>query len=66
MLAAAFAAQTGVDVVDNLHRLAGTAAVFTSSHLLRCFQDVHVAAAHVSLQPLNLELAARRFMQPPG
>jgi indole-3-acetate monooxygenase len=66
MLAAWFAAQTSVDLVDILHRLAGTAAVFTSSHLLRCFQDVHVAAAHVSLQPLNLELAARRWMHPPG
>jgi indole-3-acetate monooxygenase len=66
MLAAWFAAQTSVDVVDDLHRLAGTAAVYTSSHLLRCLQDVHVAAAHVSLQPLNVELAARRLMHPPG
>ena len=62
MLAAWFAAQTSVDVVDTLHRLAGTAGIFTSSHLLRCFEDVHVAVAHVSLQPINLEPAGRRLL----
>jgi indole-3-acetate monooxygenase len=62
MLAAWFAAQTSVDVVNTLHRLAGTAGIFSSSHLLRCFQDVHVAAAHVSLQPINLESAGRRLL----
>jgi indole-3-acetate monooxygenase len=62
MLAAYHAAQVSLDVVNGLHRLAGTAGIFTSSHLLRCFQDVHVAAAHVSLQPINLESAGRRLL----
>jgi alkylation response protein AidB-like acyl-CoA dehydrogenase len=62
MLAAWHAAQTSLDVVDSLHRLAGTAGIFTSSHLLRCLQDVHVAAAHVSLQPINLDVAGRRLL----
>jgi alkylation response protein AidB-like acyl-CoA dehydrogenase len=65
ILAAWYAAQTSLDVVDGLHRLAGTAGIFTSSHLLRCFQDVHVAAAHVSLQPINLEPAGRRLLWSP-
>jgi alkylation response protein AidB-like acyl-CoA dehydrogenase len=62
LMAAYHAAQTSVDVVDSLHRAAGTAGIFTSSHLLRCFQDVHVAVAHVSLQPINLEAAGRRLL----
>jgi alkylation response protein AidB-like acyl-CoA dehydrogenase len=62
LLAAWHAAQTSVDVVGTLHRLAGTSAIFTSSRLLRCFQDIHVAAAHVSLQPINLEAAGRTLL----
>jgi alkylation response protein AidB-like acyl-CoA dehydrogenase len=61
LLAAAHAARVSVDVVDSLHRAAGTAGIFDSSHLLRCFLDVHVAAAHVSLQPINFEIAGRRL-----
>jgi alkylation response protein AidB-like acyl-CoA dehydrogenase len=63
-LAAYHAAQTSIDVVDGLHRAAGTAGIFSSSHLLRCFQDVHVAVAHVSLQPVNAELAGARLLNP--
>lgn len=63
-LAAYHAAQTSIEVVDTLHRAAGTAGIFASSHLLRCFQDVHVAVAHVSLQPINAELAGRRLLNP--
>jgi alkylation response protein AidB-like acyl-CoA dehydrogenase len=62
-LAAAHAARTAVEVVDTLHRAAGTSAIFTSSRLLRCFLDVHVAVAHVSLQPINLESAGRTLLQ---
>jgi len=61
-LAAYHAAQTSADVVDRLHRAAGTAGIFNSSHLLRCLQDVHVAIAHVSLQPINAELAGSRLL----
>jgi alkylation response protein AidB-like acyl-CoA dehydrogenase len=61
-LAAYHAAQTSVAVVDALHRAAGTAGIFTSSHLLRCFQDVHVAVAHVSLQAINVELTGARLL----
>jgi alkylation response protein AidB-like acyl-CoA dehydrogenase len=62
LMAAHHVAQTAVEVVDRLHRLAGTGGIFESSHLLRCFLDVHVAVAHVSLQPINLESAGRRLM----
>jgi indole-3-acetate monooxygenase len=65
MLAAWHAAQTSVEVVDCLHRAAGTAGIFTSSRLSRCFEDVHVAVAHVSLQPINLEPAGRRLLRAP-
>jgi indole-3-acetate monooxygenase len=62
LLAAYHVGRTCVEVVDTLHRAAGTSGVFTSSHLLRCFQDVHVAVAHVSLQAINLEAAGRRLL----
>jgi alkylation response protein AidB-like acyl-CoA dehydrogenase len=63
-LAAAQAARASLEVVDSLHRLAGTAAIFHSSRLLRCFLDVHAAVAHVSLQPINLENAGRTLLSP--
>jgi alkylation response protein AidB-like acyl-CoA dehydrogenase len=63
-MASHHAARVAVEVVDTLHRAAGTAGIFNSSHLLRCFQDVHVAVAHVSLQPFNLESAGRQLMSP--
>jgi alkylation response protein AidB-like acyl-CoA dehydrogenase len=62
LMAAHHAAQTALDVVDGLHRAAGTAGIFTSNHLLRSLQDIHVAVAHVSLQPVNLESAGRRLL----
>jgi alkylation response protein AidB-like acyl-CoA dehydrogenase len=65
LMAAAHVARVSVDVVDGLHLAAGTAGIFESSHLLRCFLDVHVAAAHVSLQPINFEIAGRRLMLQP-
>jgi len=61
-LAASHAARTALEVVDTLHRAASTSAIFTSSRLLRCFLDVHVAVAHVSLQPFNLESAGRSLL----
>ena len=65
LMAAYHAARTSVEVVDTVHRAAGTLGIFNSSHLLRCFLDVHVAVAHVSLQPINLESAGRRLMEQP-
>ena len=62
LLAAYHVGRTCVDVVDTLHRAAGTSGIFDSSRLLRCFQDVHVAVAHVSLQAINLEAAGRRLL----
>jgi alkylation response protein AidB-like acyl-CoA dehydrogenase len=63
-MAAHHAARTALEVVNALHRAAGTSGIFVSSRLLRCFLDVHVAVAHVSLQPINLEAAGRGLMQP--
>jgi alkylation response protein AidB-like acyl-CoA dehydrogenase len=65
LITAAHVARAAVDVVETLHRAAGTVGIFESSHLLRCFLDVHVAAAHVSLQPINFEIAGRRLMHRP-
>jgi alkylation response protein AidB-like acyl-CoA dehydrogenase len=65
-MTASHVARVAVDVVDMLHRAAGTAGIFESSHLLRCFVDVHVAVAHVSLQAINLEAAGRRLMAASG
>jgi alkylation response protein AidB-like acyl-CoA dehydrogenase len=61
-MAAHHAACTALEVTATLHRAAGTSGIFTSSRLLRCFLDVHVAVAHVSLQPINLESAGRGLM----
>ncbi|MBV9168805.1 MAG: acyl-CoA dehydrogenase family protein [Chloroflexi bacterium] len=61
-MAASHAARAALEVVDTLHRLSGTAGIFHSSRLLRCFLDVHVAVAHVSLQPINLESAGRSVL----
>jgi len=65
LLTAHHVGRTCTDVVDTLHRAAGSAGIFASSHLLRCFLDVHVAVAHVSLQPINLESAGRRLLDEP-
>jgi indole-3-acetate monooxygenase len=62
LLAAHHVGRTCLEVVDTVHRAAGTAGIFNSSQLLRCFQDVHVAVAHVSLQAINLEAAGRRLL----
>ena len=61
-MASHHAARVSLEVVDTLHRAAGTSGIYNTSHLLRCLQDVHVAVAHVSLQPYNLEAAGRRLM----
>jgi indole-3-acetate monooxygenase len=63
-MAAHHAAHAAVEVVDTLHRAAGSAGIFESSHLLRCFLDVHVAVAHISLQAINLERAGRTLLYP--
>jgi alkylation response protein AidB-like acyl-CoA dehydrogenase len=61
-MAACHAARISVEVVDMVHRAAGSLGIFSASHLLRCFLDVHVAVAHASLQPINLERAGHRLM----
>jgi alkylation response protein AidB-like acyl-CoA dehydrogenase len=61
-MAAHHAAQSSVEVVNAVHRAAGSAGIFESSHLLRCLLDVHVAVAHVSLQPIKLESAGQSLM----
>jgi indole-3-acetate monooxygenase len=62
-MSAHHAARAALEVVDTLHRLSGTSGIFHSSRLLRCFLDVHVAVAHVSLQPINLEGAGRNLLR---
>jgi alkylation response protein AidB-like acyl-CoA dehydrogenase len=63
LLAAHHAGRVATDVVDTLHRASGTSGIFTSSRLQRCFADVHVAIAHVSLQAFNLEAAGRALLR---
>ena len=63
-MAAHHAARTAVEVVDTLHRAAGSVGIFATSRLLRCFLDVHVAVAHVSLQSFNLESVGLTLMSP--
>jgi alkylation response protein AidB-like acyl-CoA dehydrogenase len=61
-LAAAHAAQSAVEAVDEVFRMAGTSGVYANSRLERCFRDVHVAAQHINVAPSNIEMVGQHLL----
>lgn len=61
-LACVNAAENSVAAVDSLWRMAGSASIFESCELDRCWRDVHAAAQHVQVQESNWETAGRVLM----
>ncbi|KJE21458.1 acyl-CoA dehydrogenase [Frankia torreyi] len=55
-LAAATVGENTVKAVDSLHSMAGTRALGSGGRLDRCLRDVHSAAAHITLSPMNFEM----------
>ena len=61
-LAGAHAAESAAQAVDLMFNLAGTAGIYTSSRLERCFRDVHVAAQHINVAPSNMEMVGQYLL----
>ena len=55
-LARANALTAGVQATDLIYTAAGSASVYSSDLIDRCFRDVHVAGAHTALHPSNYEV----------
>ncbi|HSI02071.1 MAG TPA: acyl-CoA dehydrogenase family protein [Reyranella sp.] len=54
-LARANALTAGVQAVDLIYAAAGSASVYSTGVIDRCFRDIHVAAQHTALHPTNYE-----------
>ncbi len=61
-LAASYAVDSAVRAVEIVHKSAGATANFLSSPLERQMRDVHVVAAHVTVQPAFFETAGRAML----
>jgi alkylation response protein AidB-like acyl-CoA dehydrogenase len=61
-LAAAQASETATEVVTMLFKVAGSNAIYASSHLERCFRDVHMITQHRATNVFNFETAGRHFL----
>ncbi|MDF2697948.1 MAG: Acyl-CoA dehydrogenase type 2 protein, partial [Labilithrix sp.] len=46
MLAGTYAVQTSAEVVDMMHRIAGTSGIYVRSRLERLFRDAHTVRHH--------------------
>ena len=53
------AMDTALDVVDTMHRLGGTTAIYATNALDRCLRDLHTAAADIIVSPRVYENAGR-------
>ncbi|GGZ50441.1 hydroxylase [Streptomyces inusitatus] len=58
-LTAATVAESAVETVDTLYRLAGASSIYTTSRLERCFRDVHTAVKHITLSSTHFEMAGQ-------
>jgi alkylation response protein AidB-like acyl-CoA dehydrogenase len=61
-LAGAHAAENAAMAVDLMFNTAGTAGIFTSSRLERCFRDVHVVTQHINVAPSNIEMVGQHLL----
>jgi hypothetical protein len=59
-IASLTAAANSVAVVDLMHRLAGSSAIFQSSPLEQCFRDIHTAAHQLQVQEGRWETTGSR------
>ena len=46
LLAATYASENSVRVVERMHSLAGTTGIYNGNPIGRCFQDIQVAKQH--------------------
>ena len=58
-MAATFAAETSVAVVDAMYEVGGGTSVYETWGLARRFRDVHTASQHMAIAPPTWELAGR-------
>ncbi|WP_187323554.1 acyl-CoA dehydrogenase family protein [Stigmatella aurantiaca] len=61
-LAGAHAAHNAAEAVDLMFNTAGTAGIYSSSRLERCFRDVHVATQHINVAPSNIEMVGQHLL----
>ncbi len=66
-LAAVDGVQRAIQAVDLMYNAAAASAIFNASQLERCFRDIHVVPAHITVQTNTYEVAGRVFLNlPPG
>jgi hypothetical protein len=58
-MAATYATETAVSIVDTLAASAGSASIFETCKLERMARDVRAAARHVALSPNNYVIGGR-------
>jgi alkylation response protein AidB-like acyl-CoA dehydrogenase len=65
-LAARYAVDSAVEVVELLYKAAGSSAVYASSRLDRCLRDVHAVSQHAAYSPAGYERAGRVLLGLPA
>jgi indole-3-acetate monooxygenase len=61
-LSATQAATQALQAIDIVYRAGGASSVYTSTHLERCLRDAHTASQHVTVMPVNYEVAGQLFL----
>jgi alkylation response protein AidB-like acyl-CoA dehydrogenase len=61
-LAYANATERAVEAVEMVYTMGGSAAVYTTSRIERCFRDVHMVTQHGVVGPAGYALAGRCFL----
>ena len=67
-LAATHAIRTCADIVDDAYTICGSSAIFESSTIQRCFQDIHAIRQQIQGRPSHYDTAGQYFlgMEPKG
>jgi alkylation response protein AidB-like acyl-CoA dehydrogenase len=61
-LATAYTAEVCREMVENMYRLAGAAAIYDASPLQRCFRDMNTLMADQAVAPRLFEIAGRAYL----
>jgi alkylation response protein AidB-like acyl-CoA dehydrogenase len=61
-LACNFVAESCMEAVDSLARMAATSAIASGSEFERAWRDIHAAGAHLQVQDVNWETAGRVWL----